>query len=80
MQELPTHLTIEARIRDRYVVESLPGQGRFGDIYLTTDLHRRQELFALAKVINPGEQERYNFVKLSVNSGQAEREKRMPLA
>jgi hypothetical protein len=53
MQELTTHLTIGARIRDRYIVEGLLCQGTFGNIYLTTDLHRKQELFALAKVINP---------------------------
>ncbi len=61
MQELPAHLAIGARIRDRYIVESLLGQGTFGNIYLTRDLHRKQELFALAEVINPGEQERYNL-------------------
>ena len=61
MQEVPIPLPVGAVILGHYIVESLLGTGDFGTIYLVRDQYNKQELFALAEVINPNEQERYGF-------------------
>jgi len=48
-------------IHEHYIVESLLGKGDFGNVYLVRDQRDKQNLFALAEMINTVEQERYSF-------------------
>lgn len=61
MQETQSPLPVGTVIHEHYVVESLLGKGDFGNVYLVRDQRDKQNLFALAEVINPVEQERYSF-------------------
>ena len=61
MQERQTPLAVGAVIHRHYIVESLPGKGDFGNVYLVRDQRDKQKLFALAEIINPAEQEQYGF-------------------
>jgi len=61
MQELQASLPVGAMIQRRYIVESLLGKGRFASVYLVRDQRSQQNLFVLAEVINPNEQEKYRF-------------------
>src|SRR5215469_9198854 len=61
MQEVPASLPIGAMIQRRYIVESLLGRGGFGSVYLVRDQHNEENLFVLAEVIDPNEQDKYRF-------------------
>jgi serine/threonine protein kinase len=54
-------LPIGTVLNGQYIVESLLGQGGFGNVYLTRDQDDNQKLFALAELINPKERERYRL-------------------
>ena len=61
MQEVQTSLPVGTVIQERYIIESLLGNGDFGNVYLVRDQRDKQKLFVLAEVINPTEPERYRF-------------------
>src|SRR5215472_14229270 len=54
-------LPIGTVLNGQYIVESLLGKGSFGNVYLARDQRDTQQLFALAELINPKEQQRYRF-------------------
>src|SRR2546421_13040568 len=61
VQEAQAPLPAGTVIHEHYVVESLLGKGDFGSVYLVQDQRGKQELFALAEVINATEQAKYGF-------------------
>src|SRR6266705_4205079 len=61
MKKVRAILPIGTVLNGHYIVESLFGKGGFGNVYLTRDQYDKQNLFALAELINPKEQQRYRF-------------------
>ena len=61
MQKVRAILPIGTVLNGQYIVESLFGKGGFGNVYLTRDQYDKQNLFALAELINPKEQKGYRF-------------------
>jgi serine/threonine protein kinase len=59
---LPGGVTVRDAFGNRYVIESLLGQGQAGVVYLVTDRRVKQNLFALKEVINPDKHERERFI------------------
>ena len=58
MQEVQTHLPIGSILRDRYVIETLLGQGGFGAVYRVRDQRVKGNVFALKEVIEPQRKDR----------------------
>src|SRR5215472_10787493 len=58
---LPVGATVQDPAGDRYVVESLLGQGGLGAVYLVRDRRCAQNLFALKEIINPNRHDRARF-------------------
>ncbi len=61
MKVVQALLPIGTVLNGQYILESLLGKGGFGNVYLARDQHDTQQLFALAELINPQEQEGYRF-------------------
>jgi serine/threonine protein kinase len=55
---LPVGATVQDPAGDRYVVESLLGQGGLGAVYLVRDRRCAQNLFALKEIIDPNRHDR----------------------
>jgi serine/threonine protein kinase len=53
--------TVQDPAGDRYVIESLLGQGGLGAVYLVRDRRRAQNLFALKEIIDPDKHDRARF-------------------
>ena len=62
MQDIQTLLPNGSIIRDRYMIESLLGQGGFGAVYLVHDTRVKGNQFALKEVIDPKKQDRVHFL------------------
>ena len=58
MQKAQPPLPVGSMIQGHYLIESLPGNGDFGNVYLVRDQRDKQQLFALMEIIHP---ERYHF-------------------
>src|SRR6266699_2224341 len=58
---LPVGATVQDPAGDRYVVESLLGQGGLGAVYLVRDRRCAQNLFALKEIIDPNKHDRARF-------------------
>jgi eukaryotic-like serine/threonine-protein kinase len=58
---LPIGATVQDPAGDRYVVESLLGQGGLGAVYLVRDRRCAQNLFALKEIIDPNKHDRARF-------------------
>jgi serine/threonine protein kinase len=65
MQQEKDTLSVGATVQDpageRYVVESLLGQGGLGAVYLVRDRRCAQNLFALKEIIDPNKHDRARF-------------------
>jgi serine/threonine protein kinase len=59
---LPGGITVRDPQGDRYVIEGLLGTGRSGAVYLVSDRHIKQNLFALKEVIDPDKRDRERFL------------------
>ena len=58
---LPVGAIVQDPAGDRYVVESLLGQGGLGAVYLVRDRRCAQNLFALKEIIDPNRHDRARF-------------------
>jgi eukaryotic-like serine/threonine-protein kinase len=59
---LPRGITVRGPSGERYIIESLLGQGRSGAVYLVRDRRMKQNLFALKEVIDPNKHDRERFI------------------
>ena len=58
MHEVQTHLPLGSILRDRYVIETLLGQGGFGAVYRVRDQRAKGNLYALKEVIDAQRKDR----------------------
>lgn len=67
MQKTQAILPIRTVLNGQYILENLLGKGGFGNVYLARDQDDNRQLFALAELINPQEQEGYRFTLENVS-------------
>ena len=58
---LPAGVSVRDPAGDRYMIETLPGEGGSGAVYLVRDQSDSQKRFALKEVINPDKHDRERF-------------------